>query len=485
MFGGLTKTSSRIAIAAALGMTLGGFAMGANTAKAADLGGDCCADLEERVAELEATTVRKGNKKVSVTLYGKVNKAVLFWDDGAEKNIYAVDNNYESSRFGLKGSVKIKGDWSAGYRIEAENLSASSNAVNQLDDDDGTRSGGVLGNESRLLLLRHSYMYLDNKELGQVRWGLTPTPIYNITKDTNVTELEDTMHSDDRMNQGFFLRPKGGNTEKDLSTLKWQDISRCYGSSNAFVCSTRRNGVAYWTPDWSGFSASWGVFEDDIWGGALRYKNSFSPFGGGTGSSKEDTWEVGAGFGYEKYRDENIQNSGGGLNGFKRDIDEWAGSASIKHKPTGLFFMGAFSVSQNNDSNREHAGVFDGKSSPDMNAYDLQIGIQRKFIELGDSSFFGGFSNINDGIGGAGGATRKLAAGTFENVNVVTEITGADVSRWYLGYDQAVDAAGTLHLYAVYQHFDADVDLIDSNLAHVAAPLDNFQLFYTGARLDF
>ena len=256
--------------------------------------------------------------------------------------------------------------------------------MNQLDDDDGTRSGGVLGNESRLLLLRHSYMYLDNKELGQVRWGLTPTPIYNITKDTNVTELEDTMHSDDRMNQGFFLRPKGGNTEKDLSTLKWQDISRCYGSSNAFVCSTRRNGVAYWTPEWSGFSASWGVFEDDIWGGALRYKNSFSPFGGGTGPSKEDTWEVGAGFGYEKYRDENIQNSGGGLNGFKRDIDEWAGSASIKHKPTGLFFMGAFSVSQNNDSNREHAGVFDGKSSPDMNAYDLQIGIQRKFIELGE-----------------------------------------------------------------------------------------------------
>ena len=74
MFGGLTKTSSRIAIAAALGMTLGGFAMSASPAKAADLGGDCCADLEERVAELEATTVRKGNKKVSVTLSGWVVK---------------------------------------------------------------------------------------------------------------------------------------------------------------------------------------------------------------------------------------------------------------------------------------------------------------------------------------------------------------------------------------------------------------------------
>ncbi len=56
--------------------------------KAADLGGDCCADLEERVAELEATTVRKGNKKVSIILYGDVNHQVLFWDDGIETNAY-------------------------------------------------------------------------------------------------------------------------------------------------------------------------------------------------------------------------------------------------------------------------------------------------------------------------------------------------------------------------------------------------------------
>jgi hypothetical protein len=81
MIGG-PGTSSRIAIAAALGFTLGGIAMGSNTTNAADLGGDCCADLEERVAELEATTVRKGNKKVSVTLSGWVIKAVNWWDDG-------------------------------------------------------------------------------------------------------------------------------------------------------------------------------------------------------------------------------------------------------------------------------------------------------------------------------------------------------------------------------------------------------------------
>ena len=50
----------------------------AGPASAADLGGDCCADLEERVAELEATTARKGNRKVTLTISGWVNEAV-FW----------------------------------------------------------------------------------------------------------------------------------------------------------------------------------------------------------------------------------------------------------------------------------------------------------------------------------------------------------------------------------------------------------------------
>ena len=44
---------------------------------AADLGGSCCADLEERVAELEATSVRKGNRNVSLQVYGQVNRALL------------------------------------------------------------------------------------------------------------------------------------------------------------------------------------------------------------------------------------------------------------------------------------------------------------------------------------------------------------------------------------------------------------------------
>ena len=58
------------------------FSFALTPAKVADFGGDCCGELEERIAELEATTARKGNRELSLTLSGYVNIAVMFWDDG-------------------------------------------------------------------------------------------------------------------------------------------------------------------------------------------------------------------------------------------------------------------------------------------------------------------------------------------------------------------------------------------------------------------
>ncbi len=70
----------------AAGLLMGGLTAG--SASAADLGGNCCADLEERIAELEATTARKGNRKVSLTISGWVAEQVMWWDDGVERNTY-------------------------------------------------------------------------------------------------------------------------------------------------------------------------------------------------------------------------------------------------------------------------------------------------------------------------------------------------------------------------------------------------------------
>ena len=68
MNGGSMTTFSRISMAAVAALVVG-----VSSANAADLGGNCCADLEERIAELEATTARKGTRKVSLTISGQIS----------------------------------------------------------------------------------------------------------------------------------------------------------------------------------------------------------------------------------------------------------------------------------------------------------------------------------------------------------------------------------------------------------------------------
>ena len=451
---------------------LGVLGLAHTPARAADVGGDCCADLEERVAELEATTARKGNKKVTVEVYGKVNRALLFWDDGAEQNVYSVENGYNTDRFGIRGKAKINGDWSGGYRMEWEHRFAFSRLVNQIDDDNVEN-----GTE---LLTRHSYIFLNHKKYGEVRLGLTQSPYDNINKDTMVYgNVIDTVTQDFFMNQGFFLRPKGFDTEVGPPDLRFIDINRCYTSAAVFDCSTRRNMVVYESPkvlgskDGNGLWANWGWGEDDIWSASLRYKDEWG-----------ENFKVGAGIGYEDFRDERLQAGGGGLAGFQRDIKEWGASASILHTPTGLFVTGAYSTSENDDTNRINAGVFTGTSSPDMDAWDVQGGVHKKFLDLGLSTFLVGYTNGQDGVGGAGGPTRLIAANRLPGVGIATEITGSETDKWYFVYDQEV-VPGALNLYIAYQHITPEIDLVDSGLAPVNVPLDDFDLVYTGARIYF
>ncbi len=42
-----------------------------------------------------------------------------------------------------------------------------------------------------------------------------------------------------------------------------------------------------------------------------------------------------------------------------------------------------------------------------------------------------------------------------------------------------------MHIYLAYEHFEADLNLIDSKQNRVPLGLDNFDLFYAGGRLYF
>ena len=126
----------------AAGLLVGGLSAG--SASAADLGGNCCADLEERIAELEATTARKGNRKVSLTISGWVAEQVMCWDDGAEQNVYVGGlGTTLASHFKFTGQATISPGWYAGYVIHVEATTATA-ADDQPDSqhDGPMRLGG-------------------------------------------------------------------------------------------------------------------------------------------------------------------------------------------------------------------------------------------------------------------------------------------------------------------------------------------------------
>src|SRR5688500_11567618 len=129
MFGGI---GGRINLALVLAL---GFFIAPAPASAADLGGDCCADLEERIAELESTTARKSNRMswLEVTCQGK--EAGLWWDYGALSNAYLVINDNSRTRFLFTGKALIDKELEAGYQIEVGIRSANSKRANQLNPE--------------------------------------------------------------------------------------------------------------------------------------------------------------------------------------------------------------------------------------------------------------------------------------------------------------------------------------------------------------
>ena len=59
---------------------------------------------------MEATTARKGNRKVSLTVSGWVGEQVMWWDDGAEQNVYVTGlGSTLASHFKFTGQATLVG----------------------------------------------------------------------------------------------------------------------------------------------------------------------------------------------------------------------------------------------------------------------------------------------------------------------------------------------------------------------------------------
>jgi hypothetical protein len=407
------------AVLAAAGMAL--------PAVAADLGGNCCADLEERVAELEATTARKGNRKVSLTISGQVTTGILAWDDGDKSDVYVVDNtNAGSTFFVLSGNAKVNPTLTAGFDLAVSiSLGARSHQVSQADDD------GRAAGDSELALIRANW-YLDHKQLGRLTVGRINTASAGVVG-LDLGGISVIANANvGYWNAGFFLEGTSG--------ARWGDL---LGGSTVFGAGlSRANAVSYTSPTFGGFSvsAAWG--EDDFWDTALRYAGEFGGF------------RLAAAVAYAKNvggLGDNEDNVLASTFAFGKDIEQVKGSASLLHVATGLFIQGTY-LTQDNDT----GGV------DDTVLWQLQGGIAKNWTGLGNTVLYGEYANVSDAFG-------------FVN---------SDVDIWGLGIVQHLDAAA-MELFLSYRRFDGSADAIVQAGFQRGEVDAEFDAVFGGARIRF
>ena len=456
------KKISLIALAAA-----GALAGGITTANAADLGvgGNCCADLEERIAELEATAVRKGNRKVSLTITGWVSQQVSFWDDGVEKNAYVSDlGSTLNSNFKLTGSAKINNDWSAGYLMQVEVVGNENLSLNQ--------NASAVG---KGLAVIQSFWFLKSESLGKLSVGTQSSAV------DNAALLPDGSGSLIFANYimydiNAFATRLSSSPTKARTGFNWGSLATCQSFGDAAAVGgglglgadcdgVPNNNVRYDTPTLAGFSGSFSWGEDDIWGLSGRYAAEFNSI------------KLSAAVGYYDTTNDQgdlLVRARGGKKASALQI-----GAYVQHVPTGLFLYGVYAKDYN-----DVTGGLNGASEQQKDAdnWYLKAGIRQKWNALGHSVFYGEYGQNND----------KQSNALWRQ-----GVASSNLEQWGLGFVQEIDAAA-MSIFANYRHYNADVTCgaaATVAVAGVCGPvgagipgkisLEDAQLFKIGAIINF
>jgi hypothetical protein len=468
------KKSSLSALVAA-GLLAGGLSAG--SASAADLGGNCCADLEERIAELEATTARKGNRKVSLTVSGWVGEQVMYWDDGAEQNTYVTGlGSTLASHFKFTGQATISPGWSAGYVIHVEAMDSDSLTINQFSQHNPSALGNFGAYAVQLL---QSYWFIKSDHLGKVGVGLQSSASDNaaILVDGSGSLVPANWVMFDY--NGFLLRNSAGT----ISALNWQQVGGfCFGGGGAGgdCFGAPRDSIRYDSPTFGGFSvsASWG--EDDFWDVAARYSGEYNGI------------KLAVAAAYSQWSQDFFSGStpfpapaplpGLVQVGDNRQIDYFQVGAYVEHVPTGLWLYGAYGhvdpdgLTAPTISPITGAVALGGFDRAGGDTYYIKGGLRERWHPLGHTVLYGEYEKFD-------GANSDF---------LVNGLMSASTNLWGLGVVQEIDAAA-MSLWISYRHISADIEGVGCASAVQTAAVglavgcgtDDFQYVKAGALINF
>ena len=417
----------------------------------------CCADIEARIAELEASTAEKGSSKIDLTLYGHVNQAVMAWDDGYERNAYLVTNDASRTRFGFRGKSKVSADLAAIFLIEIGVRSVNSKRSDQISTPSG-------------MDIRRMWWGAASKSLGTVHVGRAVTSLEEVTE-ANLAGTHRGGKYSDVEDSGLGLRLRAKSTPS-LSDVAWRRLIKHTGNQPGE--GDAQSGIRYITPTVAGFfaSVSWGA--DDMWDASVEYLGDISDF------------KVEARIGYGQSRDSseapsiecmatNVANASNDA-----DCQTLGGSLSIMHRPTGLY--GNVAGGWFEDRNVKSAPVFAGlDAEAESSFFAFEGGIQREWFDIGPTTLFGQYYRMD---GGANARLTVPAGDAINSIGADAGIASSAVTMWSAGVTQDIASAQT-KLYAFYRHYNADITLADSGQLQASEPLKDLAIVMAGALIRF
>ncbi len=401
-----------------------GIVFGSSIAQAADFGGTCCADHEERIAELESTVATKGNRKVSLKIAGWVAEQIVHWDDGVESNTYVTGlGTAFASNVNFTGQAQITNDVSVGYVLHIEVITSDVYTTNQNNPNGGAALSGGGPNSTQVL---YSYWFAKSERLGRVTVGMNSPADDSavVALDSSGTLVAAYWVAYDVF--GFNVR---GNFAPGDSLI-WGNASSCrgYGGGPGDCNGVPRNIVRYDSPTIANFSASasWGA--DDNWAVTLRYINA---------NLGDFTFKALAS--YSETTDASLGAPPQGR------LEYTQASIYMQHNPSGWFAHGAWGhIDQDvNPMNNPASDTYYIKSGIRLNPTPIGATIPYgEYLHATDSAFI-----INDGgtpnnpSDDVGRAVRGSSA-TFWGFGVVQEIDAAAMSIWLRYREHEVDVPG-------------------------------------------
>ena len=233
------------------------------------------------VPELPSNTVLSLSENVKLAITGQVNRAVLYADDGADSDLFHVDNDNSSTRVRFTGMGRFNDDITVGTQFEVQFESNSSSDI-EMDE-----SGNVSPNN---FTKRKLELYFDSKKLGKLWLGQGDTA-------SNHTARVDV--------SGTYVIA-GSAVEKLAGGLYFRDtdsgasIVRIKNAYNEFDGLSREDRLRYDAPGFRGLQASGSLIQGGAWDVALRYAVDLKPID--TRIAAAAAYADGGGeFGYNQY----------------------------------------------------------------------------------------------------------------------------------------------------------------------------------------